>query len=240
MVETGLEKDIKNIRTLSRLAMVDETYQEIYCLEGLSFVQMLLLCQMSMYGIEKEVVQELSERAASADEIKQAFREQVLSEAFSELKAMEEVHKEVEKNLVSRVESLSADMDNLKKINMYIQDELTEIKAHVVMGQERIEKELHKTMDESQWLRSGVFSALDSALEQRKYPPREWAAWHNIKSNLKEDDVKTLSVILRALNAGVMPSRLAPYLENSSTEQLELIVCILTREKVEGGKAYGK
>lgn len=239
-METSLEKDIKNIRTLSRLAMVDEAYQEIYCREELSFVQMLLLCQMSMYGIAKEVVQELSEAAASADEIKQAFREQILSEAFSELKAMEEMHTEAEKSLVGRVESLLADVDSLKKINRYIQDELTEIKAQVVMGQERIEKKLHKTMDESQWLRSGVFNALDAALEQRKYPPNEYIAWRKIKRNLKENDVKTLSVILRALNAGVMPSKLVPYLENSSTEQLELIVYILTREKVEGDKTYGK
>ena len=108
------------------------------------------------------------------------------------------------------------------------------------MGQERIEKKLHKTMDESQWLRSGVFNALDAALEQRKYPPNEYIAWRKIKRNLKEKDVKTLSVILRALNAGVLPSKLVPYLESSSTEQLELIVCILTREKMEGDKTYGK
>lgn len=239
-METSLERDIKNIRTLSRLAMVDEAYQEIYCREELSFVQMLLLCQMSMYGIAKEVVQDLSDRGASAEEIRQAFREQILSEAFSELKAMEEMHMEAGKNLVGRVESLIADMDSLKKIVVNIQDEFTEIKAQVVMGHERIEQKLRKTMDESQWLRSGVFNALDAALEQRKYPPNEYIAWRKIKRNLKDDDVKTLSVILRALNAGVMPSKLVPYLENSSTEQLELIVYILTREKVEGDKTYGK
>ena len=70
----------------------------------------------------------------------------------------------------------------------------------------------------------------------------ENTAWKKIKSCIAQCDTKKLSMLVRALDAGIMPSKIAPYLENSSTEQFALIVCILTRqnESKEGGKMYGK
>lgn len=239
-MENDLQKDVRNIRTISRLALVDEAYQDIYCREELSFLQMLLLCQMAMYGISKEVVRELAEKSADTDEIKQTFREQIMTNALSQY--MDEEKKKTDKsdeNIKKLFDMFSLETKNVTRMLMK-QDEMMAQRHDILL--QKLESLFKVQGSEESQLRNNVLSVLDGKFEQRKYTLVENAAWKKIKSYIGQCDTKKLSMLVRALDAGVMPSKIAPCLESSSTEQFALIVCILTREKEskEGGKIYGQ
>ena len=244
-MENDLAKDIKNIRTISRLAQIDEAYQDVYCQEGLSFLQMLLFCQMAIYGISSETVQKLVDRSASAEEIKAAFREQIMSEAFAQLRT--ELNADLESysednrkiivlldGLFEKTECLTRDIVLLREETQQQGMELLE-KQKEVMDRQKIAQEAQK---------NEVMAVMDGKFEERKYPLPERTAWKKIKGSLGDLDVKKLSCLNRALDAGIRPSKLAPYLAECSSEQFALIVCILTKEQEqgmgEGGSIYGK
>lgn len=232
-MENDLQKDVKNMRTISRLALVDEAYQDIYCREGLSFVQMLLLCQMAMYGISKETVRELAGKSADTDEIKQVFREQILTSAFDRYFGRNDG------NMKKIMDMVSMGTENAAR--MFEKQEETMAQRQDVLL-EKLETMFKMQEAEDRQLRNDILSGMGRRFEQRKYSLVENAAWKKIRNCIGRCDTRKLSMLVRALDAGVMPSKIAPCLENSSTEQFALIVCILTREKEskEGGKIYGE
>lgn len=239
-MENDAQKDVKNIRTISRLALVDEAYQDIYCREELSFVQMLLLCQMAMYGVPKDIVQELAHRSADTDEIKQVFREQILTKAFTHY--FETEKKEADKNdkdIKKIMDMVSTGTNSIAR--MFVKQDETMAQRYDILLQ-KLENLFKIQEAEDRQLKNDILSGMERRFEQRKYSLMENTAWKKIKSCIGQCDTKKLSMLVRALDAGIMPSKIAPYLGNSSTEQFALIVCILTRqnESKEGGKMYGK
>lgn len=243
-MENDLLKDVKNIRTISRLVFVDETYQDIYCQENLSFIQMLLLCQMAMFGFPKEKLQELVEKSASVDEIKQNFREQIMSEAFSEFTEEQKNSRKNDENVKNLLEDLAQESKNVMCTLIRFGKESSEREKEVIQNQEifvqKLDEIFKRSETESGQVKKDFLAVLDRKFEERRYSLMEKTTWKKLKDNLGRYDTKRLSLILRALDAGIQPSKLMPYLENLSVEQFELIVCILTREVTEGGKEYGK
>lgn len=233
-MEDNLLKDVKNIRTISRMALVDEMYQNIYCQENLSFVQMLLLCQMSMYGLSKEVIQGLVDSMASPDEIKQVFREQIMSEAFLEIANRQKVNQgniEMTKEVLDILAEESKNIIGaIKRLCKSVQEGEGELLQKQEILIQKIDSGFQEQKNAGDSMKSNISDLLDGGFSERKYSLIENTAWKKIKGNLGLYSAKKLSVIYRALEAGILPSKLVPYLDNLSVEQLELVVCILTKE----------
>lgn len=138
------QKNMKNIQTISRWMGIDDEYTNIICRETLSFMQMILLCQLVVYGISKDVIQRLAVEQASIEDIKREFKEEIMSDIFKQMMESYRVQREqyihdmeriqddhqkkleeerrnciedmIENNICQPLESLKAVQDELKNM----------------------------------------------------------------------------------------------------------------------------
>jgi hypothetical protein len=194
---------------------------------------------MAMYSVPKELIDDLAQKSASPEEIKETFR------SFFKAQAVlpDEPPKEPPKEVMERLEAFDVQLKDIVHLCAKIgsdsskRDSIASEQYKTLL--ERMDKlpEQLKAAAPDEAVEADVPADtagppeedLKKNLEERKYPLRELSAWKKLQGQLPGYEVKRLAFILQALDAGIMPSKLLPYLD-SSLEQLELVIFILTKE----------